>query len=256
MGTNLEDFRMGYGIKVSQAGYPVDTAADNQLLFSSSFPSLILLFTGTLNAGSDFYHNLGYYPVAFAFDNITVPSTPSQSFESASGVLNIYTDHITNTASNSVRYYIYGRDLRTTMSGTNINTTPATQTSVNQDYGFKVSVEGTSVLTAGLDDLVSFSGLSVAGYGVRQHIIHQTGYEDSVGSGSTKNYSHSLGYPPMYFPFYRKQGDSFYNYAWSYTISSGSPQLSIQISSSQLTFINNSGNTYDFAYLIFKDPSN
>src|ERR1035437_9198424 len=59
------------GIKISQPGVDVTTAADYQLIFNSSWPSLVIGFdkTVTVGAGSTLTvpHNLGFRPLTFGW---------------------------------------------------------------------------------------------------------------------------------------------------------------------------------------------
>jgi len=67
-----------YGIKISQDGYGVGTAADRELLLSSKFPFLktfaqgevAFSVTGTGQYEQDITHNFGYYP-AYVHYNVT-----------------------------------------------------------------------------------------------------------------------------------------------------------------------------------------
>lgn len=63
--------RKDVGIKVAQAGYDVETAADYQLTFNSAWPSLQEAFDKTYHVGVGAVvtvpHNLGFYPFAFGF---------------------------------------------------------------------------------------------------------------------------------------------------------------------------------------------
>ena len=248
------------GIKVSRAGYPVETAADNQLLFSSAFQSLIILYTGKLTAGSSFYHNLGYYPVTIGQANETLHGSQGGDISSISqsSTLRIFTNYIYNPTSHDVTYFIFSQNLQSTISARNIITTPATQSTPNQDYGFKVSTDGNEVTTATLQNLVAFSGISQAGYGVRQQLIHQMGYQNTIGSTSTTNFSHNLGYAPMFLAYYKYSSDNFYLLDATHYHVNDDATISIiyqaTINSTQLSIYNNTGNNIDISYLIFKDP--
>ena len=241
-----------WGIKVSRAGYPVETAADNQLLFSSSFPSTIVVASGTLANGGTYTHNLGYAPVFFY---LVVGSLDVEFFNNS---VTVDTTKLYNSSGGTIYYYLIGRDIRTTLSGRNINTTAASQSTINQDYGFKVSQAGYSVETATLAQLVTFSGASAAGQAVRQLLIHQSGYQDNIASGTTVNFSHSLGYVPLFLSFWRKNGTAAYQLEFldyvvnaNYTVTFN---LQASSSSSQISITNNEGYAIDFGYVIFKDP--
>lgn len=247
---------MGYGIKVSQAGYPVDTAADNQLLFSSSFHSSMYIQSGTLAGGASFNHNLGYNPVYFFNSPDFGYYLGGYSFDTH--LISIGTGTLYNDLSHTIQYYILPIDLRTPITAQNIITTASTQGTTSQNYGFKISTTGVDVGTASLNDLTIFSGITQAGFGVRQQTIHQSGYTDSLSNGGTATYSHNLGYEPMFLTYVKGHPnqvhsgyscDMIYFDPLSYAI-----QLQSSITSSQLSIVNNLGNSVDVAYVIFKDP--
>lgn len=249
-----------YGAKVSRAGYDVKTAADHQLLWSSSFPTLTVAFTGVLASGANFQHGLGYEPVFLAQGYGSLSGGfGSIDYTDQQPRVSVDTDKIYNEMPDTIRYYIFFRAIRTSYTAPVVNTTAISQSAVSQDYGFKVSTEGVNVKTATLANLVSFSGLSLAGQAVRQVLVHQQGYEDNIGTTSTKTYNHSLGYKGLFFAYRRIHGQSKYYIVYTRSdiqIPPGSITFVYRtsMSSSSLTLTKSSDtDTTDFAYIIFKD---
>jgi hypothetical protein len=241
-----------YGIKVSRTGFPVETAADNQLLYSSSFPTLSVIQEGTVGAGGSVSHALGYFPV-FSYQSYF---TSNSAF--GGGKVSVDDSFVYNGGTQTVRYRLYNRNIRTNETGKNVITTPVTQGSVSQDYGFKVSKDGVDVGTADLNNLTSFSGASLAGFAVRQLIVHQTGFTDNISNGVTGTYSHNLGYAGQLWTYIRSHADTAYTFdEMIFTVSAG-PTLTIAYQSTtdsgNVYAYNNLGSAIDFAYILFKDP--
>ena len=112
--------------------------------------------------------------------------------------------------------------------------------------------------TATLDELVTFSGASLAGQAVRQILVHQSGYQDNVANNTTATLSHNLGYVPMFFAFGRQNGTSAYESQFTYYVVNPDTTVTItyqvNVTSTQISFTNNMGNAQDVAYVLFKDP--
>lgn len=108
IGYDKDGFGTGedWGIKVSQAGYDVKTAADNKLIMSSAFNTFKIHMSGTVSittsgaaprtASASVTHNLGYSPVIVG----SVTLTPGLSSEIVGfpGTLNVYVDNVTHYA--------------------------------------------------------------------------------------------------------------------------------------------------------------
>ena len=59
-----------YGIKISKAGYDVNTATEQQLAFTSKYPVLKATLSGLVSVGSSTYeitHGLGYRPAFIVY---------------------------------------------------------------------------------------------------------------------------------------------------------------------------------------------
>ena len=273
-----------YGMKVSRQGYDVKTCADNQLLFSSSFRSSLIYSSGqyTVNdytVNNTFTtHSLGYIPVSYVVArNMSLPSSTDmghrQQWDMCAWDGNtpypvVVTDStkIYYKANQQVQqtffaYYILPYDLETAYVSDNIDITEDTQGAISNDYGYKVSKEGNEVEDATLINLQSFSGTSLAGYPVRQHIIQEIG-NTVANNGATTAIPHGLGYKPMHI-FYLKTSSDPVEYCQHFLgfdveVVGGIVTLTEKVrtwaDNTYIYFYNNTGSNRAIAYVIFKDP--
>jgi len=274
-----------YGMKVSRQGFDVKTCADHQLLFSSSFKFPMYTISGTATIttlDSDqtiVTHNLGYIPIFFCLiRNEPPPSSATDATNrlhwhavGASGdspaptivcdTTKIYykANQYVNTL--YVAYFIMPYNLEASFSAPNIDLTVDTQGTITTDWGFKVSKDGQDVKTATQANLQSFSGSSSGGYPVRHQIIHKVGTVTGVTGGSTVSIAHGLGYKP-FFLWYWKTSSSPKEYALVQTTHRvyAGPPIELQLvvrtwaDNTNVNLYYNMAGTYDFAYVIFKDP--
>jgi len=258
-----------YGIKVSRAGYDVFNCSDRQLLFSSAFPSLNVIYSGTRTGivnGQSYdlkVHNLGYIPAFFAITRQDGASAPERVFmdmpEIRMSSSKLWWDDSKGGASGTatVSWWIFARTISESFTAPKIQTTDDTQGSYGKNYGLKVSKTGKSVYSSDQADLAMSSGVSVANSPIRHQIVHKTG-TSSVNHTATKSIAHGLGYRPM-FIVYRKESSQYYIDAVTYSVNPG-PPISVDIEfraycdTNNIYVENHTGFTIDFAYLILKDP--
>ena len=255
-----------YGIKISRQGYPVVTCADHQLLFSSSFDTLMVLASGDdfVSAGSQYTfctHGLSYTPAFFAivredgddivhFDYRPIRITPTK----------LFWDGTQDFGENAyISWFIFNRSITQSYTAPNIDITAVGQGSYNPNYGFKISKSGSDVKTAGLADLISFSGSSLANQPIRHQIIQKTG-SGSITGGNTVQIAHGLDYKPMFIVYPQWPGTNpaeYYIDAVTYSVEAGPP---VTITELFRTYCDNtnlniySQPTINYAYLILKDP--
>lgn len=254
-------------MKVSRAGIDVTQAADNQLLFSSSFKSSLICQSGTLAPNSNVAHGLGYYPVVIGESGGTNtgnynPTNGNYNFSSygITGALSVDTYYVyTGGISNSIYYYVLPISLRQNYTAPIINSTQTSSSSPNQNYGFKASLNGYDVTTASVQHLSTYSGVTTSGNAVRIGMIHQIGYYDGLASGNTMSFNHNLGYTPLFIPYARQSGSSQYsistiNFGIDSTYDNVVYTYLVTIDSSKIYFTNNTGSSQDIAYVILKDP--
>jgi len=76
-----------YGIKVSKAGYNVNTASNKDLILTSQYPflkayaqgSFSLSITGPGTYTTNIYHNFGYFPVFLHYGEVD-PANPARRY--------------------------------------------------------------------------------------------------------------------------------------------------------------------------------
>lgn len=201
---------MDIGAKVSQPNKDVRTAADFELLLSSSFPLLKIHDSGPItisaNSSQDISHSLGYPPAFWVFRNWSTDSDNEvyhgdfSTFASYTGLSNDSVLTIDNNIDSSTDfyYYIFRQDLTDPFSASTINTEASTDDAIDRDYGIKVSKSGSSIASTDLRDYAIHSG-------TRSPIIHKTEHESHVASQDfdvvTHTLTHNLGYTPLGFAY-------------------------------------------------------
>lgn len=149
-----------YGIKVSQLGYDVQTAADQNLLFSSSWPLIKIAFTDSVSipAGTTktIPHNLGYPPLFFSQClDVTLTNTSIQTTVDSN---NLY---ITSGASGSttVRYYICRNPLNINYQAIdNVSVQTADTVTYDPNFGIKITKPNKDMSSTDLRDYTVHSG--------------------------------------------------------------------------------------------------
>lgn len=144
---------MGYGIKVSEIGYDVNTADDKNLSMKSGMTLLKVYDQGNISLnsaefGNTVAHSLGYIPqyLVFVKDSGTVYLSHGYfgllSLANAIAKINITTLYVYQTAVGAVAfYYVFYEPVDT-------GTAPSIDTDNN--YGIKVSKDGVDVKNANI----------------------------------------------------------------------------------------------------------
>ena len=153
---------------------------------------------------------------------------------------------------NTITFFLFNANIETAYTASIVDSSDDVQGAINNDYGFKVSKEGSDVTTAGLADLQSFSGSSLADIPVRHQIIHKIG-TGSVNNGNLFTVAHGLGYQPM-FLFYTKHGSDGYFCNLIHHDGTLTEKVRTYADGTNIYFKNDTGATLDLAYVIFKDP--
>jgi len=197
-----------WGAKVSIKGIPVETAADHQLLFNSSWPLLKIhkqgsaTITDTTKDVVITTHDLGYEPMFLVYAPSGVNATSSQSrLITVPALINDtdlmwFGDYYSEPAGSiDVYYYIFRYDMTTNFTSGTVGITSATA-NVADDYGFKISKEGKDTSSTDGKDFVIHSSY-------RSPQIHKTFYKNQTSEGWSEEILHGLTYEP-YFLFYTK----------------------------------------------------
>lgn len=206
-----------HGLKVSQKGYDVNTAADYQLLFSSAWPLLKIESQGTVvltDIANDqvlYNHNLGYPPLFWVFEQYSntsgmtgnnpqsLPMHPSQ-FMVDSTELKYQGFGGSSLGSRTVRYFIFRLPLDVSYTAPILNESPGTKTIID-DYGIKVAKDGKDVSSTDMRDFVIHSSTkSPMVHKVLPQAIDTFLNPDPYYGvpGYIKDYPYGLSYKPMY----------------------------------------------------------
>lgn len=206
-----------HGIKVSQKGYNVDTAADYELLFNSAWPLLKIESQGTVvitDIASDqviYTHNLGYPPVFWVFEQSGSTSGmtgnnhqslwlyPSQ-FMVNETELRFQGFGGASLGARTIRYFIFRLPIDVAYTAPIINESATSQTIID-NYGIKVAKDGKDVSSTDMRDFVLHSSTkSPMVHKVLPQAIDTFLNPDPYYGvpGYIKDYPYGLSYKPMY----------------------------------------------------------
>ncbi len=208
---------MAFGMKASQLGYDVNTAADYQLLYSSEWPLLKIEAQGTVtitDMGSDqvlYTHNLGYCPLFWIYEVVggnsypvgnTTPRITTAQFGVNSTELK-YFNNFASSGAYTIRYVIFRLDLESTFTAQTINLSPGSQTVID-GYGIKIAGPGKDIDSTDYRDFtVHSSTRSPMVHSVQAKTLSTSDPTNPFyGAGAySETWTHDLGYKPMYFIF-------------------------------------------------------
>jgi len=213
-----------WGTKASLKGYPIQTCADHQCLFHSSWPVLKIeaqgSYTATGAAGNEtiYNHGLGYPPIFLTYSKgyfgentdrsylgFTVGSQPAIDENN----LIFYDPYDEVNAGDTIYYYIFRYDMTTDFESTQISGTSLTPESID-DYGLKISKEGKDVSSTDYRDFIIHSSC-------RSLQIHKTGYYNNTDVIWNKTIAHGLSYAPMVWGFFKNPYSNYWVVSISYT---------------------------------------
>ncbi len=188
------------GVKTSLKGYDVNTCADYELLFSSSWPVLKIEAQGTytINDASidqDIYtHNLGYVPMFFGYEvsgNTSYLNIKNTYFSATSTKLRWLGGTEGHPAGSiTMCYYIYRYSMSTNFTANSIKTSSTSKNVIN-DCGVKISKDGKNITSTESRDFVLHSSY-------RTLQIHKTVAFTESSTGWGRTISHYLGYEPLF----------------------------------------------------------
>jgi len=205
----IESFKDDIGLKISLPQKNVNTAADQELIFSSSWPnvSVYKAIHVQVNAPPDvgtlvYEHNLGFVPAVFNYQLATdiytngsngLVNTRSSIFVDRKGIY-VYPAAFGATTMLSYNLYlvITTINIEENVQYPTFKTATTRDLLSNTDYGFKVAKVGKSITSTSPRDYVIHSG-------ARSPMVHSV----SVGtpSGGYFSASHDLPYTPMFSAF-------------------------------------------------------
>lgn len=238
-----------HGTKVSRKGYPVETASDKQLAFSSEWPLLPIEAEGTIQVTNNtsydqvlYTHNLGYPPIFMIWEE-------NGGKLYSGGKELIYNIYVTSTTVHledfiiedcTLHWKIFRRPMLTTYDSGTLVSTDATEKD-SGDYGILVSLPGKDVESTDKRDFSIRSD-------VRQLMVHLSGYTTEIGL--TGSVTHSLGYQPMYL-LYIEAGR---NPSGAYSISTDTGDFAITVTDTTFSWEFFGEDGFKYAYILFKDP--
>lgn len=185
-----------YGAKGSLPGYDVDGLADYLMSFNSSWPLLKVHDTG--NYSGTVNHSLGYPPFHLL-------ARPAAGVGTADGRVEQHADNYSVdssvlarvSGSGSPRYFIFRLPLDQNFTAP-VLTGSTAQTTVDRDYGFKVTKPGADTTSTDMRDYAFHSS-------TRSPMVHLVNHGTMTNTGGGLGYertvTHGLGYTPMTFVF-------------------------------------------------------
>lgn len=204
-----------FGIKVSLPGFNAETAADQNLYFSSSWPSLKIddALSGTMTLQGDpsldvITHNLNYPPFPLIF---------SKANGFAPGYINSIDSSTVNIAGpkgDEIQYYITRNPLNINFLAPNISLAEVQQGTNHQDFGIKFTKPGKESISTDLRDYTIHSGTK--SLQVHQVIYQPLGQFNDTVLG-VPNFPDNMGikyitdlpYNPVYFAFFSSDNENF-----------------------------------------------
>lgn len=221
-----------FGIKLAQPGHDVTTAGDQELLFSSSWPVLKIIYEGVFSGLSSdnplilVSHNLGYVPAFVAY-------LPGSTY--VLGGVNVSADTKNiywhpgggGKAPFTVQVAIIVFDLNIEQNfvAPQIQVSTSAQAHGDDNFGIKLTKEGKDISSSDLRDYIIHSSS-------RGPMVHAVvnGLGNAKGPvGTTKNfvYTHDLPYNPMFFAYMQVSDDKYFLVSTFAAIKTSGNQISI-----------------------------
>ena len=198
-----------FGIKLSQEGHDVFSAADKDLIFSSAWRSLRYVTSKQVTPNASLFragnHELGYVPMVLSwtergFDGTNQAQNSIFGYTGAYAQFNEHQIFFTSAADNTDRYFYTVFDLNLKENYQAPNITLETLEGIarrDKDFGIKLAKAGASI---DAEDMIAY----IMHSGTRSPMVHSVTYGRREG-GITEQYpvkiKHKLGYQPAYFVF-------------------------------------------------------
>lgn len=233
-----------YGIKISKPGFDATTAADADLLFSSSWPSLPIANEATFTGQSSsftFEHGLGFPCFAIIWE-ITSAGLSSQRYLTRTRTDSTYVYIDSPTSTNSYHVKCYNIDLSTSVEYPLLNTSSVDRP-YDPSYGIKIAKEGEDIDSSDLRDFILHS---------RAQSPLVLTVQTASGVSTTNTYNDPQGYTSWVFGFTRTSG-GIYTHAAYY--SQAYPRLFITTTGGTNTYSITTSSTDDSStILVLRDP--
>lgn len=138
-----------YGFKLSKPNYDINSAADRDLIFSSAWPSLQVVYDQVATSAT-VAHGLGFPPLAFKFTSLD----NSNPFQGERDVISVDSNVAYTTI--GVRTIIYNLDISTSKTYAQNRDVSLLQ-SYSPDFGIKIVKEGKDIDSTDLRDFILHS---------------------------------------------------------------------------------------------------
>lgn len=275
MGVN-QDQSDNMGIKLSQLGQDVNDAADQDLVFNSSYPYLKIIARGkiTLNAGVSqniYKHNLGYVPGFLIYLLSTSNGffyAPSNSLLNSSSIqdgdirinetqLEYISTNTFATDNYTIYYFIFDFDITKNYKAPVVKTSPILSNDLTNDFGIKVlRNDKTNINSSDMRDFSIHSG-------TRTPLINEITYSNKIEASTTGDYqlrqTLNLDYYPMFVVYtaYNQSSPSYISKdllnKWVYLSGGYGGSEYSTIDNGQIVY-GTTGNFVDVCIVSFKDP--
>lgn len=243
-----------YGIKISQPGESI-YSPDQRLIFSSGWRLMSMVHNESFSSVSEgstiLTHNLGYPPMFVPYTNQRFGRSPTNGIASfnhtfvarvACNDTDIVVYDNGGSATATGRVWVLPVDLTKSYESTSITDGPAgDRGTIDHDYGIKVSLPGKDATTS--TDLRDFAIHS----GTRTPIIHKVEPVTATPGGSNQyEVEHNLGYPPMFYVYFKYGVDT----EWQVLGAADDSDVSADNSSVYVTYFDQA----ELSVVILKDP--
>lgn len=208
-----------FGAKVSLPGFNVETAADQDLYFSSSWPNLKIDETisqqiiNLSSSNNSITHNLGYPPFTFVFSHTNgfLGNASSTNSTTLTPVSNTY---LSANPGDNLQVYVCRNPLTMNFLAPNVQLATTQQGTNHQDWGMKFSKPSKDVSSTDLRDFTIHSGTK--SLQVHQVIYQPLAQYNDINLG-LPNFPNNLGikyitdlpYDPVFFAFYSSDNQNF-----------------------------------------------
>lgn len=245
--------------KVSQLGYDVKTAADNELLFNSSWPLLKVAYEGDFILNSDvtqsiYAHNLGY-PAAFFVNDYTngyATSNPTlnETLSINNNQLQYTTGIVSLTLPIKIHYYIYLLDLTKSYTGPIVKQSFQVPGADIDNVVLKVAKPNKNVSSYDYRDYTIHSGTQSP---MIHMVVNQITQSTNAGGQNIQAIvaQHNLGYLPLFFPFV---SDGKGNYSFTGNFTQSVPRVFGDTQHTQIELGLSGVNVNPATIVVFKDP--
>lgn len=195
-----------FGIKLTQSGHDVQGAGDQELLFSSSWPVLPVVYNGKFTGlTSDnplvlLTHNLGFVPAFMAY-------TPGSTYTVGGANVSADKKNIYWSPGGggqppfavSIAIKVFNIDIEKNFLAPQIRTSTSAQAHGDENFGVKFSKETKDVYSNDLRDFLIHSS-------TRGPMIHAVANglgnaPGSIGNTMNFNYAHDLPYNPLFLTY-------------------------------------------------------